>query len=144
MNILILEDNCYLLDMIKEDLVFGLKKHNIRPNISLCSNIEMANQYIEEREYDFILCDLNMDPYGLDEKLYLETIGARLTGWVWIKHYVINKGKNSFIIFYSAFIDELKQNKDFIDHTPKCALLEKGIHDSKDICNIIIKQHYSR
>lgn len=126
MNILVLEDNLYSAEMIKEDLELYLTKNNIYANIICCNNVYAANSALKSNTFDFIISDLNMNPNGLKTKYLNETLGAVITGWIWIKYDVLTLSQVPNIIIFSAFINELNKDADYKNkYKNKIPVIEK-------------------
>ena len=138
MNILILEDDLYTSEIMKEDIELCLNKVIEPLSITVCNTIYDANNAIEKIDFDYIISDLNMNPDGLDEFYLDETLGAIATGWVWVHHYVLEKDKDTFIIFYSAFTDTLKNIEEYQKYAIKSKILDKCNYDSSDIAKFIL------
>ena len=141
MNILILEDNLYMSEVMEQDMEEYFNNHNIDVDIIVCNGIYEANMAIENQEYDYIISDLNMNPDGLDEYLYCDTMGALLTGWVWVKNYIFKNNSKSFVVFYSDFSEELKHIDEYKEYSDKSLLINKSEKSIEDICELILKKH---
>lgn len=141
MDILILEDDLYMADMMKRYMEEYFNNHNIAVNIIVCNGIYRANMAIANQEYDYIISDLNMNPNGLDEYLYCDTLGALLTGWVWVKNYIFKNNSKSFVIFYSGFSEALKHIDEYKEYSDKSLIINKSEKSIDDICEFIIRKH---
>ena len=136
MDILLFEDNLYTAEMIKEDIEYYFSKKTV--NIKICNTIYEANEAISENVFDYIITDLNMNPEGLDECYLDETLGAIITGWVWVKHMLLNTNycDPSRIIFYSAFCEELLRNDEYKSQYEKNILLIPKTEDGDNILEL--------
>lgn len=143
MNILILEDNLYMAEVMKLNMEEYFNKYKIAVEIIECNNIFEANDAIQNKEYDYIISDLNMNPDGLDECLYCDTMGALLTGWVWVKNYIFKNNSKSFVVFYSDFSEELKHIDEYKEYSDKSLLINKSEKSIEDICEFIIRKHFN-
>lgn len=116
-RILILENCLYIAENLKDFININFGKNIFKElEISICNDIYEANEILKENnDISCIISDLNMCPDGLDEKYHEETFGTMLTGWVWIKYYILAKKEYSKIpiIIYSDFIDVLETNSDY-------------------------------
>lgn len=143
MNILLLEDNLYTAEMMKEEIEGYLSNQEIEATIITCSSIYEANYELNNNKIDFIISDLNMNPDGLSEEYFDETLGAVITGWIWIKHYVLSEEKTTNIIFYSAFSEELLMNDEYIknykDTIPLIPKTRNG-NNIGELCNTLIEK----
>lgn len=141
-RILILENCLYTAENLKEfiNTNFGEFISN-KLEIIICNDIYEANENLKENtDISCIISDLNMCPNGLEEKYHEETFGTMLTGWVWIKYYILAKKEYSKIpiIIYSGFVDVLKTNSDFGKYmdTYQIELIDKG-NNEKILCEKI-------
>ncbi len=140
-KILILEDRLYTAENLKYFINTYFKKHSNELELIVCNDIYEANDALERNnDISCIISDLNMSPDGLDEKYHEETFGTILTGWVWIKYYILTKEEYSKIpiIIYSGFVDELEANSNYDKYKDnyQIELLVKGI-DEKILCEKI-------
>lgn len=98
---------------------------NVRVSIPVCDylknegfdvfnayEIEVANDYLKDKKnkFDFIITDLDMNCVGLSEKEAKESRHGNLSGWIWLKNYVLNKNIISIdrVLVYSDYINILK------------------------------------
>ena len=67
-----------------------------------------------------------------------ETLGAIITGWVWVKHMVLNANycEPNRIIFYSAFCEELLHNDEYKNKYKKSILLIPKTEDGDNILEL--------
>lgn len=118
-KIMILDDNLYTAEALLEDIDTVLRSHGIHDiEVIAATDIYEANSIVENassEELKCIITDLNMSPRGLSDEEKQKTQGAVLTGWVWVNKYVLkeDKFKKTHIIFYSAFIKELRRNNQY-------------------------------
>lgn len=113
MKILLLEDNLYTAELL--EILINAQLNN-RAELIVCNDIYEANEKIvNNKDIICIISDLNMSPNGLEVDQYIETEATSITGWIWVKCYVLNNAQfeNIPIIFYSAFIDDLKKSSAF-------------------------------
>lgn len=142
-KIIIVEDNLYTAENLEIFInIFFEKNYSQKIEIYVCNDIYEANDVLKENsDISCIVSDLNMSPDGIDEEFYEETYGTVLTGWVWVKHYLLDNEKNSRIpiIFYSAFIDELEIYSDYNEYKEKhqIKLVNKGNQSEKILCERI-------
>lgn len=122
-NILLLENDVDLLREIK-DILTERQGNNTDFifNVIACSNIYLANEALKKfPKIDIIVTDLNMPTNGLDESMIHETLCGCLTGWVWLKNYVLNvdKFKKTNVIIWSSyselFVSEICSEADLND-----------------------------
>ena len=135
MKILLLEDNLYTAEHI--ELLIKIKLNN-KVDLIVCNDIYEANEALEKNEDIIcIISDLNMNPDGLQIEQYIETEATSITGWIWVKCCVLNQNKfdNVPIIFYSAFIDDLKRSADFDEfhYENRIELISKEEENSEEI-----------
>lgn len=81
--------------------------------------------------------------YGLSEEYFNDTLGAVITGWIWIKHYILSKETLTRIIVYSAFSEELLLNDGYIkNYKVIIPLIPKTINGNNvdELCNILIEK----
>ena len=132
-KVLIVEDNIYAAEDTKTDISLYLRNKLINYNentIQIATSIYEAEKFLQElQSEDELICvitDLNMKPAGLTEEQIRMTRGAILTGWIWCYYNIIlvDKYKNTNIIFYSAFIDILRNEQEFIRRRAQRKLIE--------------------
>jgi len=105
MKILILEDRELTLSMLAE--VLSKNGYSIIP----CVDIYEANEAWNQGNIDMVITDLSMNPDGLTMAEKHETNGAILSGWIWLKNYVLknNEDFKSRCIIFSDYIDYANQ-----------------------------------
>lgn len=148
-KILLLEDNPYIAEDMKEDILFALKKQNIsKPEIFITNNIDKANAKLQEIPAEELLCviaDLNMDPTGLSNADKKRSQGGILTGWVFVDTNILKKDTSTkpYIIFHSAFIDTFIKSQEYININSRTrariTLIEKNDDSTEKLCAQIIK-----
>lgn len=141
-RVLILENCLYTAENLKSFIDIYFKKiHSKELEIIVCNDIYEANEILKKsNDISCIISDLNMCPDGLDEKYHEETFGTMLTGWVWIKYYILTKEEYSKIpiIIFSGFIDVLDANSNYEKYKDnyQIELVAKGT-DEKILCEKI-------
>ncbi len=142
-KIIIIEDNLYTAENLEIYIsIYFEELYSQNLEIYVCNDIYEANEELKKHsDISCIISDLNMNPDGMDEKFHEETYGTVLTGWVWVKYYILNNRIYSQIpiIFYSAFINELKTYTDYNEYYKKhkIELINKGNESEKILCEKI-------
>jgi len=105
MNILLLEDKGVVAYPLKESLERDNHKVFLAPNISRAK----AYWRTEKERLDCIIVDLNMDPEGLKPEEKEQTANGLLTGWIWLRYYVLaeNELMKRRSIILTAYMKEL-------------------------------------
>lgn len=147
-KILILEDNLYTAEDMYTDINSALQKHDLAHiELIMANSIDEANSKlcnIDKKDLICIIADLNMDPDGLTDEQKQKTQGAVLTGWIWVHSYVWQEAElqKKHVIFYSAFTNILRKNKEFQDIENKrkknVKLFNKSEYNINDLCKEII------
>jgi hypothetical protein len=88
---------------MKENLLE--KGHTLFDSFSIMD----AQSYWEDEQIDCLLVDLNLSPEGLTDDEIEKTENGLLTGWIWLKEYVLKKnpGMKNKIIIYSDYLPQL-------------------------------------
>lgn len=142
-KIIIIEDNLYTAENLEIFIsIYFEKFYSQNIEIHVCNDIYEANEELKKHnDISCIISDLNMSPDGMDEKFHEETYGTVLTGWVWVKYYILKNKTYSRIpiIFYSAFINELEIYTDYNQYNEKheIELINKGNESEKILCEKI-------
>jgi len=92
--ILILEDEPYLLRQLKD--FFEDEGFEVIDCVSIFEGMECWDN--NKSRIDIILTDTNMSPNGLTEEEIKISDNGCLSGWIWIKNYVLNDQKRLFQI----------------------------------------------
>lgn len=148
-KIIIIEDNLYTAENLEIYININFEVFcSQKIEINVCNDIYEANDILKKSsDISCIISDLNMSPDGMDEEFHEETYGTVLTGWVWVKHYILNNENYSQIpiIFYSAFIDELEKCASFKEYNVnnRIQLIDKR-NDSEKILFEKIKEIISK
>ena len=82
MKILIVEDEALIAENLGEFLL-----ENGHSYIKSYDILE-AEEILSRDSIDFLICDLNMPPIGLEENLQLLTQTGALTGYIWFENYI--------------------------------------------------------
>lgn len=130
------------------EIRFMLAKQNMNHvKLIIANNIEEANEKLNDVNKDDLICiivDLNMNPEGLTDEQKQKTQAAVLTGWIWIYSCVWQEVdfQEKPIIFYSAFVNILKTNREFktLDskQRKKIKLINKNEYGIDDLFKEII------
>jgi hypothetical protein len=104
MRVLILEDRGSVFNYMAEAL--GNEGHTVITALSISD----AKSAFSIGNIDCIICDINMSMDGLTTEEKKQTFAGLLSGWVWLKHYVINKNPEmrKRIIIYTDYLSDLK------------------------------------
>lgn len=112
-QILLIEDEASVIETIKLmlDEICGEKKYTI----DSAFNFFQAMDYLEEKNYDIIVTDLQMPGKGLGgNRDYID--GTILNGWAFLYFHILeengkytNQCKSSKLIIFSEFLDELEK-----------------------------------
>lgn len=105
MNILFLEDRGSIFDPLKSKLEEEGYK------VLKAIQVSDAKFIFREHEIDFLIIDLRVIPIGLTEDQIGESRSGRVSGWLFLKYYVLNEN-NDFrdkIIIFTEYSNELKQ-----------------------------------
>lgn len=87
-NIFVLEDEVSILNEYKDKL------SEAGFNVLAFSSIEKAQQgLLTDPDISCILTDLNLVTTGLSDSEIAQSFGSILTGWIFMKNYIINKPK---------------------------------------------------
>lgn len=148
-KILILEDNLYTAEDMIEEIRYALKKGNVNDvDVVALNSIDEINEKLQKINVSELLCliaDLNMNPAGLTEEEKRKTKGAVLTGWVWINCHIRNRSEltDLKVIFYSAFINRLKEDNEFksmnSNERKNVILISKNEYGMENLCREVIK-----
>jgi CheY-like chemotaxis protein len=105
MNILLVEDRGAVAYYLRDAL------EGAGHQVFLAPNISRAKEYWDKGGIDCIVLDLNMSPDGLTEAEVRDTLGGVLTGWIWLKNYVLAKDSSmkSRTIILTAYLPRLKE-----------------------------------
>lgn len=118
-KVLLLEDNAYmisrLVDLLENEGFETLEAFQVSDAFDLF-----------EKSPDIIVVDLNVPPTGLTEEEREQTKGGILSGWIWLRNYVLNKYPEykKKVIVYSAYIETLKEN--YPEEIKGISLIDKG------------------
>lgn len=119
MKVLLIEDRNIVITGIRDSL---RRKSKGVVEVQCATSFYSAKELILYNNFDVILLDLNMARIDNDA-CFDEFPGTTLNGWLFLKNYVLGEQapfkeqcKNSKIIIYSGYIDELR---DFIKKLPE-------------------------
>lgn len=145
-KILLLEDNLYTAEDMKEEIDYVLTRRGYHIDVKIANSIDEANNRLATIRDEDLICtiaDLNMNPEGLTAVQRKQTKGAVLTGWVWIYSCLWKREalRTKPIIFYSAFTSQLASDSNYLDCAEKkrITLMSKLENDNNDLCEMLIK-----
>ena len=87
---------------------------------------------------DFIIADLNVSPVGLTREEINQTKGGILSGWVWLRNYVLKNDKawENKILIYSEYVMPLKYH-DKMHEFENIKLMEKSRYSIEDVISYV-------
>jgi len=134
MKILILEDSGSIYESFND----YAKENNME--FIKANKISAANDvFNDQKKYiDLILVDLNVLPSGLLPNEVDQTDGGKLSGWIWLKNYVLTEDISwrNKIIIYSEYVTVLK-DKISRGELLGIELMEKSKHSIEDVIKTI-------
>ncbi len=104
MNIIFLEDRGTVSYYLSKNLESS--GHTVFEAFS----VPDARTYWEDEDIHCIIVDLNLSPDGLTEEERARTREGLLSGWIWVKEYVLREKPEmrDRIIIYSEYLSQLK------------------------------------
>jgi CheY-like chemotaxis protein len=105
MKIILLEDQGSVLYSLKRTL------QRCGHTVFEAPTLLDAASYWKNERIDCIIAALNLNPKGLEEDDIKATNGGVLTGWIWLKKYVLtrNESMKHRIIIYSDYLEHLNR-----------------------------------
>jgi CheY-like chemotaxis protein len=106
MKILIIEDHGIIATNLSEYLI------QLGHDVTIAYSIIEASIQIETIKYDLFIIDLNLPAEGLTKSEIEESLHGVLTGWIWIKNYLLkrNISLKERVIILSEYVNVLKKH----------------------------------
>lgn len=113
MRLLLLEDHGGVAKYFVEEIM----SYNIRA-VSTAQSVADAKSLTATQLFDCYVVDLNVSTTGLTTAQRSSSAGGKLSGWLWLRHYLSKKDPNwrEKTIIYSEYISTLRAHVDRKSH----------------------------